>query len=732
MMKRLLSSICISLVLIGQTGFAGLALAADDPAPSPEPTPVVSPSPSPEPEASPTPEPAPEATPSPTPAASPSPTPQAIGASNTGPGEPTGTVPEWVFDTVSGRWVEADKDSFTYDKASGYWLSPKYYYDTRIGWYKIIPASEPKPDYLITGKKLIHTAWGDLEVGSPQYRLAQLMGVIGPDGQPTGSAAIAGSGADSNNQIGITNSSQTWFDLTNLINVITILQAAAKSGDVSATGNTQVGDAVTGAAAVIANLINLLASAWSWSSGDLSFFMHNFFGNHNGDLTLAPTQTTNGGGGGLGSSASIDGSGSGSNNDAGVSNNSDLAVNARSEGSITNNVDLLAQSGDAVANQNNQAGDVRSGSAFAQINIINMINSFINSGSSFFGILNIFGDFNGDILFPKGFLDSLFGGSGGDSSAGLSNTGSGSTNQAGVSNSTNANINNTSDYSLNNNIQTSAQSGDTTLADNSRSGNGGTGASNTTNSLFNMVNSSIFGDNAVLVIVNVMGRWVGRIMALPGGSSQTALLTSGGRVSQNATGADSQNNTSVNNNSDATVNQSSVGNITNNVRVHAQSGDAQANQNTEVGDVATGEAKAASSVVNIVNSALNVRHWFGVLVINVFGNWFGSVNEDTAAGEPEIIDVAAPSANSPASSLSRGGVLAAIADGGAASQNQPAAKLLAGAAATTVLAATEMAPALAPAGQLPNWAIIFMASALLMLLAGALVAIEKRLKGSQT
>ena len=44
----------------------------------------------------------------------------------------------------------------------------------------------------------------------------------------------------------------------------------------------------SGAAGVIANLINLLASAWSWSSGNLNFFMQNLTGNQTGDLMLNP------------------------------------------------------------------------------------------------------------------------------------------------------------------------------------------------------------------------------------------------------------------------------------------------------------------------------------------------------------------------------------------------------------------------------------------------------------
>src|SRR5262249_37346134 len=153
-------------------------------------------------------------------------------------------------------------------------------------------------------------------------------------------------------------------------------------------------NAVTGAAGVVANLINLLASAWAWSNGNLTFFMQNVLGNQTGDITLSPTDSASGGGGQLGGWAQVAGSGPGSNNIVGVNNFNTLDVNAKNSGNIVNNVDANALSGNANAAGNTAAGNVASGQATAEVNIINMINSLINSGSSFFGILNIFGSLN--------------------------------------------------------------------------------------------------------------------------------------------------------------------------------------------------------------------------------------------------------------------------------------------------------------------------------------------------
>jgi hypothetical protein len=663
--QRKISALVLGIFLIGQFGFGGLAL-ADDASPSPTPTPSTTPEATPSPSASPTPSasPSPAATPSPSPSPSATPGPWANagsgagegagagagdGAKNAGPGSSSNTtpdatqtgatpachgpIPKYVLDTGSKKWVEADQSSFTCDLASGYFLSSRYYFDPHSGYYELIPQNQVAalPAYFMTAPQVIHTVLGDLQVGSQAYQVAKAMGLLGEGG-----IVVNGTGPGSSNSAVVSNSNQSWFDLTNLVNVINALQSHANTGNVTASSNTQVGNSVTGAASVVANIINLLASAWSWSNGDLNFFMQNLFGNQSGDIMLNPTETANGGGSQLGS-ASINNTGPNSNNTAGANSSSSLDVKAQNSGNIVNNVDLSAQSGNAGANGNTSAGNVASGNAMAEVNIINMINSFINSGSSFFGILNIFGSLNGDILFPNGFLNGLLAsGSGGASTAGLSNTGPNSTNQAGVNGNNQTTVNNTVNNGVTNNINTTAASGSAGASGNTSAGNVSTGSASTNQGLFNLDNTSIFGDNAVLVIVNVLGHWVGKIVTLPGGSSEAALLTGnaqvGGNAQLNTTGPGSNNQANVNNDSVANINQNTTGSITNNVNVNAQSGNASANDNTKVGDVTTGNASAGSSVANIFNSVLNVKHWFGVLVINVFGDWVGDVGDNTPAG----------------------------------------------------------------------------------------------------
>jgi hypothetical protein len=647
-----------------------------------------------------------------------------------------------VFDTVSSTWVAADKGSFSCDKASGYYLSPKYYFDKQSGWYKIIPpaavASATQADNnLITAPNVVHTALGDLQVGSKDYEVAKALGLL----SSSDGIVLSGTGAGSNNQAQSSSSGQTWLDLTNLVNVINTLQSTATSGDVNATANTQVGDAVTGAASVIANIFNLLASAWSWSNGNLNFFMQTLCKINEtceGKTLLNPTQVQNGGGGSIGGSANIDGTGAGSNNTINGDATATLDVNAKNEGNIVNNVDVNAQSGDASANKNTLIGDVASGEAMAQVNIINLINSFINSGNSFFGILNIFGTLNGDILFPEGFLNgAVSSGTNGGTNASLGTTGADSNNQASLNASSEANISNSAYNGVNNNIQTTAQSGSANVGANTQLGDVGTGSATTTQGLFNLSNSSIFGDNAVLVIVNVLGHWVGKIMSVPGGgATQSALLTGNAQVGVNNTGADSNNQINGNTNETANINQSSVGTITNNVNVNAQSGDASANKNTKVGDVSTGDAKASSGVANIFNTILNMKHWFGVLVINVFGDWVGDVNEDSGAAANTTFKPASVQPGTvngvPAGALPKVGIAGLFISGAssqASSGNVAGADTRVSGGNNTVLtaAAHQSAPAKVAAVKGADMSVLFGLSALVMLVAGALFSAERKL-----
>jgi hypothetical protein len=590
--------------------------------------------------ASPTPDPkpAPASTdPAPTapttqPAAVSAPTTQAT--PQTGPTDTTGKVPDWVFNTLTNKWEPADQSSFTWDKASGYWLSPKYVYDTRMGWYKIVPlpvSGQSPPSYYLQAPApaaTVSTPIGDFVVGSPEYQLAKSLGILVDPNDP----AISNTGPNSANLGQVNNASTALIDFTNIARLANNLKSAAASGNANVSGNTNGGDAQTGSAAVMANVVNLLNSVWHTSAGPVITFVKNIFGDVFGDMVLTtPTQSSPAVGSGGSASNAL--TGPNSSNQASLTNSNDVTVHASTDTAINNDINLAAQSGNANVTGNTRGGSATTGDASVALNLINMINSAISSNGSFLGILNIYGNFNGDVLFSPDFMTQVLQAGGqGSSAVGNANTGPNSINSATIANTDNMNLSATTRTGITNNVDATATSGGANVGGNTAAGSARTGAADTHSSVLNLQGQNVAGDNAMLVIVNVLGHWLGGIMALPGNIS-SALLGSGNSTATNAdTGPNSTNNANVTNTNNLSGKVTNNAQITNNAKIKATSGDANVSGNTNAGNATSGKASVLSSVANLTNTVVNVRKWFGILIINVFGNWTGSVGKDTSAG----------------------------------------------------------------------------------------------------
>ncbi|MBW3538525.1 hypothetical protein KY386_03480 [Candidatus Parcubacteria bacterium] len=570
---------------------------------------------------------------------------------------------KYIWDPATGQTQPKQDPGYYYNPETGLWDTNEQVYNPATGTYEQVPTAAPvsataSPAAVAPAAAAAATAGTEPSLSGV---LAALLG------EPA--VGNTGTGPGSTNTAAASTSGTGFFDLFSRAVVTNNINSQARSGDASVSGNTVGGDAASGAASVIANLLNLLNSAWSWSNGGLNFFARNIFGSHTGDIMLSPGSAT-GGGGCLGLCGTATGGSAGnlntgpdSTNTATSTTDNGLTVNARADGEINNNLNLLARSGDASVSGNTVGGGATSGDALALVNILNLINASIGAGQSFFGLINVFGDLNGDILFPAGFLDTAIGsgscsvcaGAGGTTLSNA-NTGPGSTNTATGSTDNAVAVDSQNSVGFNNNIETAALSGDAAVSQNTVGGQAATGDAATRNNLYNLANTSLFGDNAILVLVNVMGHWVGGIMNLAGlGGSSGALLTGNAVVSNDTTGPDSANTVSTGTANNLDVNSNVNGSINNNVRAGAISGDATVSGNTEAGDATSGDATVVSSVANLFNSSLNLKNWFGVLVVNVFGDWFGSVNRDTPAGTPPAPEATPLTATGLTAADSRGG-----------------------------------------------------------------------------
>ncbi|MBI4033842.1 hypothetical protein HY379_02470 [Candidatus Saccharibacteria bacterium] len=374
----------------------------------------------------------------------------------------------------------------------------------------------------------------------------------------------------------------------------------SSSGNATVASNTTAGSALSGDAAALLNLINLLGGSTGLvQGGNFSVFNSNIYGNVQGDLMIDPGQIL-----------------------ANSSTAQNVTVNSQDSGSIDNNITLAAQSGDATVVTNTSAGDATTGTAATVANIVNMINSIIGSGQSFLGTINIYGSLNGDILLPPDLLQTLL-----SSNGGVTASTSGPNSGTDVSSDTNTLANLTTNQAINNQLNLEATSGAAAVTNNTTAGSATTGSAQTSLTILNLTGNQIVGKDVLLVFINVMGQWVGVLFSAPSGSTAAAI---GGGITQNTTLTD---NTNV----DSTTNQT----INNTLNLTSVSGDATVADNTTAGGATSGDAMAAANLLNILNSTFSLADWFGILFINVFGSWNGSFGIDTAAGNPPAIGSAA-------------------------------------------------------------------------------------------
>lgn len=506
-------------------------------------------------------------------------------AGDPGPQQPNGAdANQYTYNEATGLWESSQytwdpatkqtapktAPEYSYNPATGHWDTTHYAYDPATGSYvpQIVSVDSPP-----AGANIVDNSSDTVQPTSTQAQALNQAANGSNNSNPTNS---------SNQSINSDSQNHGLFDLFYNAVISNNLESTAHTGDAIATMNTLAGNAVSGSASTIANVINLLQSSWDTASNAFTTFVSNLFGDVVGDLFLDPSQAAN------------------------VASNTtnDTTINTSSNSAINNTIDLDASSGNAAVTQNTTGGDATSGNATAVANLVNAINSSINAHQSFLGVLNIFGNLNGDILMPPELLQSLM----------AANT-VGNLNTSQITN-TNVLANFDNNSTITNNIDATATSGNATVDNNTSAGNATTGDASTNLTVLNLTGRQIIGKDAMLVFVNVLGKWVGMIVNAPTGSTSAAL---GGGIAQNT-------------DNDLTINANNNQSITNNITAHATTGDATVSDNTHGGNATSGDANTAVNLLNISDSQFSLSDWFGVLFINVFGTWNGSFGIDTAAG----------------------------------------------------------------------------------------------------
>lgn len=321
---------------------------------------------------------------------------------------------------------------------------------------------------------------------------------------------------------------------------------------------------------------------------------------------------------------------------------------------ITNDITVNAISG-----QNNITdglhGQTQTGDAIATASVFNMANVNVVGDCGFFGIINLFGGQNGDIILPYelGFIQptllsqpffmvrSLVQNSGDE------NTFTNTFNLARF-----LTVNNTNNANVDTTINAQANSG-------ANQGSGlatvSTGDAGVYSNILDMINTNIVGDNFFFFRVNMFSKQTGStlssftffnpLVSWYSLNSESDVLNSGDQNTLSNT-INLEDATQVDNTNTATV--------INNINVVADTGTNYANG--EEMSVTTGDAQAKVNVFNFLNTNIVGRNFY-FAVVNIFDDFVGNIvfpRADLVAGlstnkpfpkEGEVVEVTASVTN---------------------------------------------------------------------------------------
>ncbi|PJA86740.1 MAG: hypothetical protein CO141_03165 [Candidatus Moranbacteria bacterium CG_4_9_14_3_um_filter_42_9] len=271
---------------------------------------------------------------------------------------------------------------------------------------------------------------------------------------------------------------------------------------------------------------------------------------------------------------------------------------------ITNNVVVDANSGNNTIEtgsdgyESDQSGaEIQTGDATAIANVVNLANLNIVGNNWLFAVVNVFGNWVGNLVVPGAGLLTLPGSVCGNGCLG---------NPTEVSNSNSADIQNNVGAVASTGENSISSSGDATIE---------TGDAYAGTNVKNIVNTNIVDNNWFFLVVNNMGSWMGSVLNW---NAETGEMEN---VYSYDFGTDGNNLTSS---GTLTVENRNSATIVNNVETSANTGGNNINGEGGEATIQTGNASAVSRVVNFINTNIVGNNWmFGI--VNIFGSWKGDV-----------------------------------------------------------------------------------------------------------
>ena len=261
-------------------------------------------------------------------------------------------------------------------------------------------------------------------------------------------------------------------EINNYINL------AAATGDASVIHNTSAGDANSGNALAMANIVNIINSIIG--SGQSFMGTINIHGNFDGDILLPPNALN-----------SLLASNSSTSN----TTDSSFSAELTNVDTINNTVTLNAASGAANVTNNTTAGNATTGNASTMLTVLNMTGQQVIGKNCLLVFVNVMGSWIGMIVnAPDGATAAALAG--------------GVTQNNLLTRDTEINSQNSSN--INNVVSANATSGDTEVSGNTRAGNATSGNAQAVVNLMNISSSSLsLSDWLGILFINVFGNWNG-------------------------------------------------------------------------------------------------------------------------------------------------------------------------------------------------------------------------------
>jgi len=285
-----------------------------------------------------------------------------------------------------------------------------------------------------------------------------------------------------------------------------------------------------------------------------------------------------------------------------------LTIKNSNKADLENKVNVSAGTGGNEANDNASA-DVNTGDATALANVTNLVNTNLLGSKFFFGVINMFDQYKGNIILPRPerFLSS------------------GSAPEGG-----NANFNNQNTATVEDVMKVMADTGNNTANSEEGENSISTGDANAVANNFSLLNLNIFQNDWFYLLLNALGNWQGKIDSwqAPGiveeNDEPVQSFSVGMGTVQGETQPQDVVDESHENNSLLNFQNENRASVKNDINVTAATGGNSASGNEKGATIQTGKAKAIANLINLVNLNILGGRWFMGLM-NVLGNWSGNL-----------------------------------------------------------------------------------------------------------